>query len=84
MKKSTRSILQELNNLHGSKNSDLFIESTANNIIESSINLLSKIYDIYDAQTAYELEKRFFNSIKSNDPRKFKRSMQRVIESKNK
>jgi hypothetical protein len=84
MKKRTRSILEELNNLHGTKDSDLFIESTANNIIESSINLLSRIYDTYDTETANELERRFFNSIKSNDPRKFRRSMQRVIESKKK
>jgi hypothetical protein len=84
MKKRTRSILEELNNLHGNKDSDLFIETTANNIIESSINLLSRIYENYDAEIANELERRFFNSIKSNDPRKFRRSMQRVIESKKK
>jgi hypothetical protein len=84
MKKRTRSILEELNNLHGNKDSDLFIETTANNIIESSINLLSRIHDNYDAETANELERRFLNSIKSNDPRKFRRSMQRVIESKKK
>lgn len=84
MKKRTRSILEELNNLHGHKDSDLFIESTASNIIESSINLLSQIYNTYDPTVANELERRFFNSIKSNDPRKFKRSMQRIIESKKK
>jgi hypothetical protein len=84
MKKRTRSILEELNNLHGNKDSDLFIETTANNIIESSINLLSRIYENYDAEIANELERRFFNSIKSNDPRKFRRSIQRVIESKKK
>ena len=84
MKKRTRSILEELNNLHGNKDSDLFIETTANNIIESSINLLSRIHDNYDAETANELERRFLNSIRSNDPRKFRRSMQRVIESKKK
>jgi hypothetical protein len=84
MKKRTRSILEELNSLYGKKDSDLFIENTANNIIESSINLLTRIYDTYDAETAYELERRFFNSIKSNDPRKFRRSMQKIIESKKK
>jgi hypothetical protein len=84
MKKRTRSILEELNNLHGNKDSDLFIETTANNIIESSINLLSRIYENYDSETANELERRFLNSIKSNDPRKFRRSIQRIIESKKK
>jgi hypothetical protein len=84
MKKRTRSILEELNNLYGNKNSDLFIESTASNIIESSINLLSRIYESYDDETARELERRFFSSIKSNDPRKFKRSIQKIVESKKK
>ena len=84
MKKRTRSILEELNNLHGNKDTDLFIEATANNIIESSINLLSRIYETYDADTANELERRFINSIKCSDPRKFRRSIQKVIESKKK
>jgi hypothetical protein len=37
---------------------------------------------VYDEQTAAELERRFINSIKSGDPRKFRRSMNRIIESK--
>ena len=82
MKKRTRSILQELNNLSMSKSNDHLIETTANNIIESAINLLSRIHTVYDQDTAGELERRFINSIKSNDPRKFRRSMNRIIESK--
>ena len=81
MKKQTRSILQELNNLHR-KDSDFLIESSANNIIESSINLLSRIHNTYDAATANDLERRFINSIKRGDPRKFRRSMNKIIESK--
>ena len=82
MKKRTRSILEELNNVHGRKDSDHLIDVSANNIIESAINLLNRIHSTYDADTAGELERRFINSIKSNDPRKFKRSMTRIIESK--
>ena len=81
MKKQTRSILQELNNLHR-KDSDFLIESSANNIIESSINLLSRIHHTYDPTIANELERRFINSIKSGDPKKFRRSMNKIIESK--
>ena len=81
MKKQTRSILQELNNLHR-KDSDFLIESSANNIIESSINLLSRIHNTYDAATANDLERRFINSIKSGDPRKFRRSINKIIEGK--
>ena len=83
MRKRTRSILEELNNLDRSRKSqDHLIEATGGNIIESAINLLNKISKTYDADTASELERRFINSIKSNDPRKFKRSMGRIIESK--
>lgn len=83
MKKRTRSILEELNNLGRAKNSDHLIETSGANIIESAINLLNKISHSYDEDTANELERRFLNSIKSGDPRKFRRSMQKVIEAKN-
>lgn len=82
MKKNTRTILQELNNLHVGKDNDLMIESSANNILESAINLINRINRTYDPQIASELERRFINSIKSGDPRKFKRGIQKIIESK--
>lgn len=82
MKKRTRSILEELNTVHGKRDNDHFVDTTANNIIESSINLLTRIHSLYDVETASELERRFFNSIKSGDPRKFRRSMSKIIESR--
>ncbi len=82
MKKQTRTILQELNNLHFRPENDRLIETTANNIIESSINLINAINKTYDATTANELERRFLNSIKSGDPRKFKRGIEKIIEAK--
>ena len=83
MKKRTRSILQELSNIGTTSKSDLLIETTANNIIESSINLLNTINKNYDVATASELERRFINSIRTGDPRKFKRAITKIIESKN-
>ena len=82
MKKRTRSILEELNNLDRARNNDLLIETTGSNIIESAINLLNKISNTYDETTAGELERRFLNSIKSGDPKKFKRGLQKIIEAK--
>lgn len=82
MKKRTHSILQELNSLHNRKDSDLFIESTANNIIESSVNLIKQLHDNYDSQTAIQLERRFINCIKTGDSTKFTRSIRRIIEEK--
>jgi hypothetical protein len=84
MKKQTRSILDELNNLGLNKDQDRLIETTANNIINSSINLINNMHKNYDAETANELERRFLNSIKSGDPRKFKRGVQKVIEARKK
>jgi len=81
MRKRTRSILEELNDL-GRQDPDHLIESRAANIIESAINILDRINRTYDADTAGELERRFLNSIRSGDPRKFKRGMNKVIESK--
>lgn len=82
MKKRTRSILQELNSLGQRQDTDLQIEATASNIIESAANLLERISTVYDEETADELERRFLNSIKSGDPKKFKRGIQKVIENK--
>ena len=83
MKKRTRSILEELNHIgRADRDDDLVIENTAVNIIESAINLLERINQTYDADTAGELERRFLNSIKGADARKFKRSMQRIIETR--
>ena len=84
MRKQTRSILQELSNLALNKNNDLIIDTTANNIINSSINLINLIYENYSPIEAAELEKRFINSIRTGDPNKFKRGIQRIIENKRK
>lgn len=83
MRKGTRSILQELNNIGVTRDSDLIIESRGSNIIQSAINLLDLIREHYDVETAVELERRFINSIKANDPSKFKRGIKKIQENKN-
>jgi hypothetical protein len=82
MKKSTRSILQELSDIGISRDTNLVIESRGAHIIQSAINLLELIRENYDIETAAELERRFINSIKSNDGNKFKRSIKRIQENK--
>lgn len=83
MKKRTRGILEELQSL-GTKThySDEFVQTTGGNIIESAINLLTKIHETYDEKTAIDLERRFINSIRGNNPRKFKAGVDKIIESK--
>ena len=82
MRKSTRSILQELSDICLSRETDLVIESRGSNIIQSAINLLDMIRENYDLETAAELERRFINSIKAADSSKFKRGIKRIQESK--
>lgn len=82
MRKSTRSILQELSDLGVNRNKELIIESRGTNLIESAINLLSLIRENYDLETASELERRFLNAIRSGEPAKFKRGIKKIQESK--
>jgi hypothetical protein len=82
MRKSTRSILQELSDINLNRDTDLVIESRGSNIIQSAINLLEIIRESYDIETAAELERRFLNSIKSGDNAKFKRGIKRIQEGK--
>jgi len=82
MRKSTRSILQELSDIGLSRDTDHVIESRGSNIIASAVNLLSMIREHYDVETAAELERRFINSIKSSDATKFKRGIKRIQEGK--
>lgn len=84
MRKSTRSILQELSELSLNRDKDLLVESRGSNLIESAINLLKLIRETYDLETAAELERRFINAIKSEEPVKFKRGIKKIQESKNK
>jgi len=80
MRKSTRSILQELNDLGVNRNKDLVIESRGTNLIESAINLLTLIKENYDLETAAELERRFLNAIRTAEPAKFRRGIKKIKE----
>lgn len=82
MKKKTRSILEELSNLGNNKNTDELIETRGNNLIESAVNLINLVRNEYNEEIALDLEKRFVNAIRTQDPRKFKRGIKKVIESR--
>jgi hypothetical protein len=82
MRKSTRSILQELSDLGVKRDTDLIIESRGSNIIESAVNLLTLIRENYDIETSAELERRFVNAIRSGDSAKFKRGIKKIQEGK--
>lgn len=82
MKKHTRSLLEELEAMHKERDARHVIESRADNIIASAINLIELIEETYSTEDAENLTRKLFNSIKQRDSLKFKRSLGRVDESK--
>ena len=78
MQKRTRSILEELSSMSVQRDRSSLIESRANNVISSAINLLNYIKENYDADQASELERRLLNSIRTQDPQKFTRGVRRL------
>jgi len=82
MKVSTRSILQELNQVAAVRNLDAVIESRATNIINGAINLIESINKHYDPNLADELERRLLNAIKGQDPAKFTRGIRKIAEAR--
>ena len=82
MKRSTRSLLEELNSIHTKKNNEAVIESRATHVIDSAINLLNLIKESFPPDQAYELERRFINSIKGSDSGKFIRSIRKFRDNK--
>jgi hypothetical protein len=77
VQKKTRSILTELDELLVHKDKENLIESRANNVINSAINLIKIIRENYDADKAGELERRLLNAIKGQDPQKFARGIRK-------
>jgi hypothetical protein len=82
LKRTTKSLLEELNSISLKKNGEAIVESRAAHVIDSAINLLNLIKENYSPDQAYELERRFINSIKAGDPSKFVRSIRKLRDNK--
>ena len=82
MKKHTRSLLEELESLHKERDARHVIENRAENIIASAINLIELMEKHYTTEDVENLTRKLLNSIKQKDSLKFKRSLERVDESK--
>ena len=78
MQKRARSILDELDTLLVHKDRENLVESRATHIIQGAINLINYIRENYDAEQANELERRLLNSIRTQEPDKFKRGVRRL------
>lgn len=77
MQKKARSILDELDTLLVHKDRENLVESRASHVIQGAINLIKYIRENYDATQADELERRLINSIRTQEPEKFKRGVRR-------
>lgn len=82
MQKRTKSLLEELNDYAIKKDKESILESRAIHIIDSAINLLNSIRENFDSESAYELERRFINSIKGADSAKFVRGIRKLKEAR--
>ena len=87
MQKKTRSILEELDSIYndryaGKSERRYVVESRANNVIASAVRLMEQIEELYDAESAENLQRKLLNAIRLRDPDKFARSVRRADESK--
>jgi hypothetical protein len=82
MKKNTRSLLEELENVSENRDTSHIIESRANNIINSAIHLLEVIDRNYSEEQAAILEKKLLIAIKNRDTEKFSKSLKRSTSQK--
>jgi hypothetical protein len=78
LQKRTRSILDELDTLLVHRDRENLVESRADHVIQGAINLVNYIRENYDASKADDLERRLINSIRSQDPEKFRRGVRRI------
>jgi ABC-type protease/lipase transport system fused ATPase/permease subunit len=78
LQKHTRSILAEIDSLLIHRDRENLVESRANNVIISAVNLINYIRENYDADTAQQLENRLLNSIRSQDVGKFTRGVRKL------
>ena len=75
MKKRTRSLLEEINDLAPRKDKVNILESRGTNAISAIINILEMLDANYDEETAQDIQKRIFLSIKNRDPERFNRGI---------
>jgi len=78
LQKRARSILDELDTLIVHKDRENLVESRASNVIAGAINLINYIRENYEPEQAAELERRLINSIRTQEPEKFKRGVRRM------
>lgn len=72
-----RSLLEELDQSFIEKDKSHIIESRAQHVLASAINLMEFIARSYNAEEAEDLERKFLNAIRHRDQGKFTRSLRK-------
>jgi hypothetical protein len=80
MQKNTRSLLEELESISHNRDTTHIIESRANNIITSAINLLELMNKHYTEEQCQILERKLLGAIKSRDQSRFAKSLRKNSE----
>ena len=78
MQKRTLSLLEELDKMYVERDKRHVLESRANNIITSAINLLEQIDQTYSSEQAEVLTRKLLNAIRVRDASKFSRSVRKT------
>jgi hypothetical protein len=78
MQRRTKSLLDELDNLYtDQQDARLVIESRANNVIASAINLLEQIDKTFPRDQSENLCRKFLNAIRTRDVERFSRTVRK-------
>jgi hypothetical protein len=83
MKRHTKSLLQELEEISKTRDTKHIIESRGNNVISAAIHLLEVIERAFTPEQAAILEKKLLIAIKNRDQSKFVNSLKRNSTQKN-
>jgi len=78
MKKRTRSLLEEINNLSPTKDRINILESRGTNAISAIMNVLEMVDANYSDEDAQDIQKRIMLSIKNRDPERFNRGIKNL------
>ena len=80
MKRTTRTILEEISMSAPGSTRKNIVENKSQHVLESAINIVQEFYKVYTNEEAEDLHKKFINSLKSLDSKKFYRSLARKDE----
>ena len=80
MKRYTRSILEEISSAAPGTARKNVVESKSQHVLTSAINMIREFYEVYPKEEAEDLHKKFINSLKSLNEKKFYNSLARKDE----